>query len=87
MTLSLFDYKAQIDHQLERLQVNTDSDSYSGLMTTADYDKNVVVVYDDYASESYRPDKLLAILRNTDKASLDPDSFINIWEIIRPAAV
>lgn len=77
-----------IEAEFVRLHVDADTDPYSGVMVEAEFVRlHVVKVYDDYTDGKYYAAQLLAILKEEDYASLDPDSDSNIWEVIRPAAI
>jgi hypothetical protein len=76
----------EINNELNRLQVGTNADPYSGLM--AEETEGGVRVFDDYASGLYEPE-VLQVLKDLNPedvtlASNDPN---NIWEWIRPYEV
>jgi hypothetical protein len=80
-----------IFNELDRLEISTNQDPFSGLMTaeenSAPYspdgnDVKVVKVYDDYASGFYHGQNLLNFLKGLTigDVSLEGDSDKNIWE-------
>jgi hypothetical protein len=80
----------EIYNQLDRLNISTNQDAYSGLMCGYRNllieglpDAVVVEIYDDQAEGLYYGQKVLEYLKNVGSATLEPESPENIWELIR----
>jgi hypothetical protein len=82
----------EIMDELNRLEVSTDNDLYSGLMTEyqsllveGNPDVIVIKIYDDYASGLYDGQLTLEHLRGLSPGDvdLDSESLSNIWQSIQ----
>jgi hypothetical protein len=80
----------EIFNQLDRLNVSTNQDVYSGLMCGYRNllieglpDAVVVEIYDDQAECLYYGQRVLEYLKNVVSATLEPESPENIWDLIR----
>jgi len=73
----------EIELQLKRLGLDTDSDPYSGI-EVAQIDKATVALYDDYDTDNYDSERLLQVLfwLRPEDVTLESDDARNIWGLI-----